>query len=314
LNVPEQAIAAWTALCLVVGCAHGAPAASPTSPAPQASAPLHAQQPESAQATATPAAAAAPADLAHDEISPEEDETVDWEPVAPAIEDYMTDHFVIATWSRDAVINGVLEALREPLDAIADFDYSAVTPEEWMPRVSRMQAAARATATAPSLTIAAAGVAAMAAECGDCHAEHRKGPYFGPDIKAPKTPPPDSLGERMQRHLWAADRMWEGLTGPSNEAWNAGASALARAPGGSPASELPLPADFVERLTDLRRLGKSALEVRRPEQRAKTYGLLIASCAGCHARGHEAEDPPISRPTARPSTPAARQPSSVPNR
>jgi hypothetical protein len=309
MNVPEQAleqlhvlpferparkfacrsaiIATRIALCLAFGCAHGAPAAEPNSPVSDPGVARRAQSPQSGQATATPAPAAVPADLAQDEDQPEEDETVDWEPVPTSIEDYMVDHFVIATWSRDAVINGVLEALREPMDAIAHFDYSATTPEEWMPRVSRMQAAARVTASAESLTIAAAGVAAMARECGDCHAEHRKSPYFGPDIRAPKSPPPDSLGERMQRHIWAADRMWEGLTAPSNEAWNAGASALARAPGGSPASELPLPADFVERLSALREVGKRALQARRSEQRAKAYGLLIASCADCHARGYD---------------------------
>jgi cytochrome c553 len=273
-------VGALSALCLTVGCAHSAPAPQPCPPAPV--------QPQ-ARADAgvpRPTAALPP----QREVEPDRtalDETADWDPVPPRIEDYMADHFAIATWSRDAVINGVLEALREPLQAIADFDYSPVTPESWMPRVRRMQAAARVTASADSLTIAAAGVAAMAQQCGDCHAEHRQGAYFGPDIQAPRSPPPDSLGERMQRHSWAADRMWEGLTGPSNEAWNAGASALARAPGGSPASEPPLPADFVTRLHAVREIGKSALEARRREERAKVYGMLIASCADCHTRGYD---------------------------
>jgi hypothetical protein len=35
------------------------------------------------------------------------------------IEDYMADHFVIVTYSRDAVINGDLDALREPLQVFA---------------------------------------------------------------------------------------------------------------------------------------------------------------------------------------------------
>ena len=122
----------------------------------------------------------------------------------------------------------------------------------------------------------------MARECGDCHAEQRHRPYFGPDIHAPAAPPPDSLGERMQQHMWAADRMWEGLTASVDAAWNAGASALARVPDHSPAGEPPLPADFVAQLIALRDLGTRALASSTSKERAEVYGLLLASCADCH--------------------------------
>jgi cytochrome c2 len=264
------------ALAQLGGCAHDPAPARPT---------VHAAPATANANTATPAAQAPEAQAEWGASAAE------LEPRPPArIEDYMEGHFVIATWSRDAVINGTIDDLREPLLTLADFDYGPVAPGAWMPQIAALQATARLTAHADSLEAAATGVATMARQCGDCHAAERHKPYFGPDIRASQPRPPNSLRERMERHIWATDRMWEGLTAPSEDAWNAGAAALARLPLETPSSEARIPAEFEGRLRRLRELGSSALEAETRAERANLYASLLATCANCHAHQDEFED------------------------
>jgi mono/diheme cytochrome c family protein len=199
------------------------------------------------------------------------------------IDDFMTEHFIIATWSRDAVINGRLDLLREPMAALAAYDYATVAPGGWMRFVAKMQHAADLTARAANLDGAATGVATMARTCGECHAATGRGPAFASDHRDGRAPSADTFGARMQRHMWAADRLWEGLTGPSDSAWEAGASALARAPFTAPSTDPPLPADYVRALDEVRELGDRAVASTTLAERADVYGLFLASCAGCHA-------------------------------
>jgi hypothetical protein len=201
------------------------------------------------------------------------------------IEDFMVDHFVIVTFGRDAVINGDLEALREPLAAFADYDYRSVAPGGWLPWIAQIQTAARLTSEASALETAAVGVATMARSCGGCHEASGRGPDFGPSDHETKTPSSDTLEERMQRHIWAADRMWEGLTAPSDEAWQEGAAALAHTPSSVPATKPPLPPRFVEELLATRALADDAVGATSAAQRADVYAGFIASCANCHAHG-----------------------------
>ena len=87
----------------------------------------------------------------------------------------------------------------------------------------------------------------------------------------------------MLRHQRAADRMWEGLMAPSEQAWVKGSEVMADAPlvpeavsgnkSVAPESkELALAAHTVAhraRTTETR-------------DRGQAYGALIATCAGCH--------------------------------
>jgi len=93
----------------------------------------------------------------------------------------------------------------------------------------------------------------------------------------------------MYRHMWAADRLWEGLTGPSDDAWRSGAEVLARAPASPPVTETPLPAGVVALLAEVRELGQAALEAETLAQRANLYAPFLASCAGCHAHAADLE-------------------------
>ena len=89
------------------------------------------------------------------------------------------------------------------------------------------------------------------------------------------------MGDRMKRHMWATERLWEGIYGPSDEAWKAGAAALELDP--FPKKELSK--GGVHALSSAARFSKHAKHVgdrKTGEQRAKLYASLLATCSPCH--------------------------------
>lgn len=199
------------------------------------------------------------------------------------IGDFMRDHFVIARYARDVVTDGNLERLREPLRSFAEYRYDSVSPGGWMRGIEQLQAAARLTAEAEDLTLAATGVAAMARVCGTCHREQGHSLSVVPVAIATVTPETDRVSERMLRHDWAAERLWEGLVAPSDQAWLAGAAALSHAPVSAPATEGNAPAGFAGALAELRDLGLRAGAAHSLDERTNVYALTLATCADCHS-------------------------------
>jgi mono/diheme cytochrome c family protein len=192
----------------------------------------------------------------------------------------MSDHFYIAAWARDTVVYGDIDALREPLASLAHYQY----PPEMPAGVSELQAAAALTAKADNLAAAAAGIAAMARVCGECH---RK---LGLGIVAKQRPidtstpnKVDAISGRMFRHGWAAERLWEGLVAPSDQAWTAGAAALAHAPMRTPKTKQPVTEKFAQSLRAIRDLGARASIATSMEERTNIYAQTLATCAQCHA-------------------------------
>lgn len=200
----------------------------------------------------------------------------------------MGDHFMITSWARDSVIAGSLEPLREPLSALADYRYDELPAGTWVPRMAQLQEAARLTSKAQTLDAAAMGVATMARVCGECHVATHGGPVIPPPPEKSPRVPADSIGERMGRHMWGAELMWEGLTGPSDESWRAGAETLMEAP-----AELDeqLPENFDAALREIVEIGRNAHIATTFASRADAYGLLIATCADCHSRWIEHGEP-----------------------
>lgn len=86
----------------------------------------------------------------------------------------------------------------------------------------------------------------------------------------------------MARHLWATERLWEGIVGGSEESWQQGLDMLA-------ASPLEAPQITGERVGIARRLQKLADQARAkrrldtPTERARVYGEILVTCASCHA-------------------------------
>lgn len=254
----------------------------------------HAEQPAVVAPTApnaaqeAPAAVAAPHEASDAGVQaqadaaarlPEPGSAVEHEPITH----FMPDHFWIVSWARDAVIDGDLESLRRPLLSLADYTYDSVVPGPWMDGIGKLQAAARLTANADNLSVAASGVATMTRICGQCHEQQGHRLELFPVEVVTKTPKSDTLKARMNRHAWASERLWEGLMAPSDQVWQAGAAALAHAPVKAPKIGAFTPKDFAQSLARLRDLGLRASQATSPEERSNIYGLALATCAECHA-------------------------------
>ena len=94
----------------------------------------------------------------------------------------------------------------------------------------------------------------------------------------------------MQRHQWAADRMWEGLIGPSDLSWSRGGNLLFESPLHPEALDAGASDDAT--LTMARRihqLAANATTVSDPAGKAEIYAEFLANCAACHT---ELEDGP----------------------
>jgi hypothetical protein len=195
---------------------------------------------------------------------------------------FMAEHFIVITRVRDSVINGELGGLREPLQDLAAYEDRTAKSGDWTPFLADLQQAARTTAEAKTLDVAANGVATMARLCGECHRAKASGPQFPEEKRTAGAV--NSLEERMQRHIWAANRMWEGLTAPSDDAWNAGADVLANTQLQAPATQPALSSTAVSALTAVREIGVRARAATTSRDRAETYGSLLATCANCHSR------------------------------
>jgi cytochrome c2 len=136
-------------------------------------------------------------------------------------------------------------------------------------------------AQAPDMAAAAASTGQMAAACGDCHQAMKAGPRF---VVGQASPGGDSQEAQMIRHLWAADRMWEGLVGPSVEAWEAGATALAQTKSDladvlRASSGTTPPAEVVDAIT---LVAGRAQVASTAADRAQVYGRMLETCNGCH--------------------------------
>lgn len=115
----------------------------------------------------------------------------------------------------------------------------------------------------------------MGVACGDCH--------LALDIKVAFTleePPTSSAipATQMARHAWAMDRLWDGLSYPSDAAWKAGAGALTTMPVNFGNNEQAN--RLAARIHDLS--GQAAVATT-PKERADTYGDLLETCALCHS-------------------------------
>lgn len=128
---------------------------------------------------------------------------------------------------RSALVHGNLDAARSAATWLAEYQDHPDLPrgvDSPMEEIRRLAADVEAAATLEEASMA---TAAMGAACGACHAVAGD----GPDLKMESLPPTvRDFKSDMQLHIWATERMWEGLIQPSTELWRAGASALVGAP------------------------------------------------------------------------------------
>ncbi len=199
-----------------------------------------------------------------------------------AVADHMHEHLTRISTIKSAIVAGKLEEVREPATWLAEHETAAGLPAEFESYVIQMRSYARQLIEAPNLTSAAESVSNMAKTCGNCHLVNGVNLEFGYDRK-----PREDLEDvvtHMQRHQWATDRLWEGLIGPSDIAWNRGTDMLIDAP--LLASDVTTATDKVAKIGNIVRrihaLGGIGTETKTPDARSELYAEVLGLCAGCH--------------------------------
>lgn len=202
---------------------------------------------------------------------------------AQSVDTQMWRHYERAGAVQAAMLEGDLGSARATARWIAEHPAHGV-PGEPVAWTDSMRLAARAVTNAPDLAEAAQATSRMAATCGSCHVAARRGPTYAATSDPPRASGTD-IGQQMTLHQWALGKMWDGLTGPSNESWARGASALAEAPGYqrhiARGGVAPVAADSLAgRLTALSLAAGSAAG----PDRARVFGQMLQACTGCHER------------------------------
>ena len=197
-----------------------------------------------------------------------------------AILDHMHDHYDAVVRIQSAVIAGSLEGTRESARWLAEHDAPAGMPAQWAEHVDAMRLAARAALDAEDLTAAANATSQLGLACGGCHVASNVTVEFD-DVKRPSDK--DRVSAHMERHQWAADRMWEGLIGPATVSWRQGANLLFESP--MQAEELGAESgdeDVVHMSRRIHQLAGNATVVSDPAEKAEIYAEFLANCAACH--------------------------------
>ena len=195
---------------------------------------------------------------------------------APAVRFEMDEHYMDVWAIKDAVVDGELDTVAELAERLAAREREADHPSSWDPHVQHVVTHAEALTKGDDLGVAASGVAQLGAACGGCHSD------LGVQVTFDDTVEPDmdddSSAASMQRHQWAVDRMWEGLVGPSDWAWEHGAELIVHAPGCAETPDGPGCAAMAT-------LGPQAVAAADENARVDVYGKLLGTCAACHAGG-----------------------------
>jgi cytochrome c553 len=200
----------------------------------------------------------------------------------PTLKARMRDHDVHGAALRDAIERADLDTAHREAEMLAALRLGGGIEPTWRQKLDAMNAAAARVARANDLNAASRALAELTLTCGDCHTT-----LGGPKVVIGEPPSEDGgVVARMQRHQWAASRLWDGLVVPSDDAWMAGARVLADAPlepelmtpGKTPVREIGSLAASVHELA------RNARAAQRAQERGEVYGELIATCADCHER------------------------------
>lgn len=166
-----------------------------------------------------------------------------------------------------ALARGIAEAPDEP-----GFSQFAV-------QATLVRARAATLARSARLDEACRAEAWLADACAGCHVAAGAVPAFRPPPQAPRDAP--TIEARMARHLWATDRLWEGVVGGDEASWQAGLDILAATPSPEMKSTTER-AVFATRMQQLADDARRGSRIATPAGRAVSYGKILATCASCH--------------------------------
>ncbi len=190
---------------------------------------------------------------------------------------HMFAHFMQVGVIQSAVVSGDVGATRRPARWLASHPAEQF-PAAAEPALEQMRAEARIMLAQDELTDIARSLARMGTACGNCHRITDGGPHLRIEEAPPLTSAPEG---HMNRHVWAVDRLWEGIIGPSDAAWAAGAAALVGAPltFGAGTATSDQADQLARKVHDLATRAGAASE---PKDRAAVYGELLQTCTLCH--------------------------------
>jgi cytochrome c553 len=180
------------------------------------------------------------------------------------------------------VVQGDLERAQKAASWLLSREETMTLPAAAKVHEEEMLGHASEITLALNLETVAAQAGQLAAACGSCHQATNAGPRF---VLGSDSPNGGSQEAQMIRHLWAADRMWEGLVGPSEEAWMAGAQAMAET---QPALARAFrastsPGESQDFLEEVNLLAKEAIVAQGQQDRADVYGRMLTTCHQCHS-------------------------------
>lgn len=199
------------------------------------------------------------------------------------VEPRMLGHYQNASQLYGAAAGGDLARVHQTAATLLANETGEGMPERAMRHVDDLRAFARLASTAPDVGAASTAVARVAGTCGACHQTMKRGPRYRIVTGPPEGDTP--VATRMLRHQWAADRLWDGLVGPSDESWRAGAAGLRDAPLFTDALTHDVAQyEAVTRLAwTVHDVGARANPTHGQAERANLYGELLGTCASCHA-------------------------------
>jgi mono/diheme cytochrome c family protein len=202
------------------------------------------------------------------------------------VREHMQGHFDEAMTVHAAVIDGDLESAKEAASWIVEHE-RVDAPSGWDPHIASMRDVAQEVVDAESVGAAAHAASQLTRTCGGCHTALAPEATF---TASPAPPDDPQIVPHMLRHNWAIERMWEGLTMSSVEAWNLGAQELS----GTPVSldAMTVEAGEEQAVSALaqrvHQLGAQAANEVAWGGRTDVYGQLLATCAACHQRVRQA--------------------------
>ena len=203
--------------------------------------------------------------------------------------EHMHDHYDAVIKIQHAVIAGSLEDTREPARWLIEHESPVALPARWEEHVDAMRVAARDTFNAQDLASAAGATSRLGVACGGCHVANNVTVEFE-EVKRPSDK--GKAGPHMQRHQWAADRMWEGIIGPSSLSWRRGASLLFEAPMNPEALGAEAGDDALLGMARrIHQLAGNATIVSEPVEKAGIYAEFLTNCATCHVSLEEGPRP-----------------------
>lgn len=199
-------------------------------------------------------------------------------------------HFAAARDMRTAAIFADIQQIRESAAEIARRGSVAGLPEGSASYLYELRQEAREIEETEDAETAVRETASLVRQCGLCHQSFAAGP--GEQFVMREPPHGRGTERHAERLSWAVNRLWEGLLGPSETAWHAGADALADPGSFGPEMAEALGGDaatFEEALRELTRMSEYAEEFVADEDGtrvgAQILGEVFVTCASCHAGG-----------------------------